>query len=78
MYSTGRRYRNASWAPQAESLCTVGHRSHDPSFHKKYMEAGVVTFVVHCTVVWDLIFLETSLVYGSKFAVALTCLSCKP
>ena len=24
---------------------TVGHRSHDPRFHKKYMEAGVMTFV---------------------------------
>jgi len=26
-------------------MCTVGHKSHDPCFHKKYMEAGVMTFV---------------------------------
>ena len=26
------------------------HKSHDdPCFHKKYMEAGVMTFVAHCT-----------------------------
>jgi len=31
-------------------VCTVGHKSHDPSFHKKYMESGVMTFVAHCTV----------------------------
>ena len=30
-------------------VCTVGHKSHDPCFHKKYMEASVMTFVVHCT-----------------------------
>jgi len=30
--------------------CTVGHKSHDPCFHKQYMEAGVMTFVTHCTV----------------------------
>ena len=30
--------------------CTVGHKSHDPCFHKKYTEAGVMTFVAHCTV----------------------------
>jgi len=29
--------------------CAVGHKSHDPCFHKKYMEAGVRTFVAHCT-----------------------------
>jgi len=29
--------------------CTVGHKSHDPCFHKKYMETGVMTFVAHCT-----------------------------
>jgi len=28
---------------------TVAHKSHDPCFHKKYMEAGVMTFVTHCT-----------------------------
>ena len=28
---------------------TVGHKSHDPCFLKKYMEAGVMTFVAHCT-----------------------------
>ena len=27
----------------------VGHKSHDPCFHKKYMVAGVMTFVAHCT-----------------------------
>jgi len=30
--------------------CTVDHKSHDPSFHKKYIESGVMTFVAHCTV----------------------------
>jgi len=29
--------------------CTVAHKSHDPCFHKKYMEAGVMTFAAHCT-----------------------------
>jgi len=29
--------------------CTVGHKSHDPCFHKKYMQAGVMTLVVHYT-----------------------------
>jgi len=29
--------------------CTVGHKSHDASLHKKYMEARVMTFVAHCT-----------------------------
>ena len=29
--------------------CTVGQKSHDPCFHKKYMKAGVTTFVAHCT-----------------------------
>jgi len=28
---------------------TVGHKSHDPCFHKKYMEAGVMIFVTRCT-----------------------------
>jgi len=28
---------------------TVGHKSHDPSFHVFLMEAGVMTFVTHCT-----------------------------
>jgi len=31
------------------SVCTVVHKSQDPYFHKKYMEAGVMTFVAHCT-----------------------------
>jgi len=30
-------------------VCTVAHKSHDPCFHKKYVEAGVMTFVAHCT-----------------------------
>jgi len=29
--------------------CTGGHKSHDPCFYKKYMEAWVMTFVNHCT-----------------------------
>jgi len=29
--------------------CTVGHKSHDLCFHKKYMEAGVMPFVAHST-----------------------------
>ena len=28
---------------------TMGHKSHDPSFHEKYMESGVMTFAAHCT-----------------------------
>jgi len=27
----------------------VGHKSDDPCVHKKYTEAGVMTFVAHCT-----------------------------
>jgi len=27
---------------------TMGHKSHDPCFHKKCMKAGVMTFVAHC------------------------------
>jgi len=39
---------------EIEFLCTVGHISHDPCFHKKYryMEAGVMTFEAHCTVLF--------------------------
>ena len=29
--------------------CTLGHKSHDPCFHIFLMEAGVMTFVDHCT-----------------------------
>jgi len=28
---------------------TVGHKSYDPCFHKRYTETGVMTFVAHCT-----------------------------
>ena len=28
---------------------TVGQKSHDPCFHKKHIEAGLMTFVPHCT-----------------------------
>jgi len=28
---------------------TVGHKSHDPCFHKKYIEEGFMNFVAHCT-----------------------------
>ena len=31
------------------SFCIVGHKSHGPCFHKKYMEAGVMTFLAQCT-----------------------------
>jgi len=27
----------------------MSHKSQDPCFHKKYMEAGVMTFKAHCT-----------------------------
>ena len=27
----------------------MGHKSHDPYFHVFLMEAGVMTFVAHCT-----------------------------
>ena len=29
--------------------CTVGHKSHEPCFHVSLMEAGIMTFVTHCT-----------------------------
>jgi len=29
--------------------CTVGHKSHDPSFHAFLMGKGVMTFAAHCT-----------------------------
>jgi len=29
--------------------CTVGHKSDDPCFHKKYTGARVMTFVAYCT-----------------------------
>jgi len=33
--------------------CTVGHKSHEPFFNVFLMEAGVMTFVTHCTsLVW--------------------------
>jgi len=28
---------------------TVGHKSLDTCFHKKYIEEGFITFVAHCT-----------------------------
>ena len=31
------------------AACTVSHKSHDPCFYKKYIEAGVMNFVAHCT-----------------------------
>ena len=34
---------------QKQVRSTVGHKSHDPCFHEKYMETGVMTFVPHCT-----------------------------
>jgi len=39
-----------TWNSAVIKMCrsTVGHRSHDPCFHKKYI-AGVMTFVAHCT-----------------------------
>jgi len=30
-----------------------GPKSHDPCFHKKYMEAGGVNFVAHCTPIYE-------------------------
>jgi len=33
----------------ARLLGTVGHKIHDPCFYKKYMKAGVRTFVAHST-----------------------------
>jgi len=33
--------------------CTVGHKSHDTCFHVFLMEAGVMTFVAHCTVLYN-------------------------
>jgi len=32
-----------------EGIGAVGHKSHDPCYRKKYMKAGVMTFVAHCT-----------------------------
>jgi len=47
------------WDANGYFLCTVwkvlsrssvGHKSHEPCFHNKYVEAEVMTFVAHCTV----------------------------
>jgi len=35
----------------AASYCTVGYKSHGPCLDKKYMEAGIITFVADCTVI---------------------------
>ena len=32
-----------------KTLTSVGQKIHDPCFHKKYMEAWVMTFVAHFT-----------------------------
>jgi len=37
------------WTKGLRRQGTVGHKSHDPCFHKKYMEAGVMTLVAYCT-----------------------------
>ena len=44
-------YKQATWRSGGEAAQegTVGHRSHDPYFHVFLMEAGVMTFVAHCT-----------------------------
>ena len=39
----------SSFENKTSKFYTVGHESHDPCFHKKYTEAGVMTFVAHCT-----------------------------
>jgi len=40
----------ANWSVTSKAvLGTVGHKSDDPCVHKKYTEAGVMTFVAHCT-----------------------------
>jgi len=51
IYSSGTLSYSVDWDAELSILrCTVGHKSHDPCFHKKYMVAGVMTFVAHCTV----------------------------
>jgi len=39
------KYLALSW----RSVRTVGHKSHDPCFHKKHIEIGVMNFVARCT-----------------------------
>ena len=31
------------------NMCIVAHKSHDPCFHTFLMDAGVMTFLAHCT-----------------------------
>jgi len=40
---------NRHFEPFLQPMRTVGHKSHDPCFHVFLMEAGVMTFVAHCT-----------------------------
>jgi len=41
--------RKPRCAVHTSMYCTVGHISRDLCFHKKYMEAGVMTFAANCT-----------------------------
>ena len=34
---------------RAMDTCSVIHKSYDPCLHEKYIDAGVMTFVTHCT-----------------------------
>ena len=43
------RFRIKSTPQSCRPICTAGHKSHDPCFHKIYMEAGAMTFKAHCT-----------------------------
>jgi len=46
-------YQGEGWGGSLsiEYTCTVSHKSHDPCFHVLLMEAGVMTFVTHCTTI---------------------------
>jgi len=43
------RYTHVPLCEYCEFKCTMGHKSHDPCFHKIYMEEEVMTFVAYCT-----------------------------
>jgi len=57
--------------------CTVGHKSHDPSFHAFLRGKGVMTFAAHCRHARITIILETGTVMPISDGPNLVTLSCK-
>jgi len=48
---------------------TVGHKSHEPCLHKKYMETWVMTFVAHCTSIAFFLLTHNRSKYLEKFSL---------